>query len=134
AQRYEEILREHLGESQSFDLVLSGMGDDGHTASLFPGTKVLHEQTKWVVAYYLEPQQMYRITLTAPLLNKAKQNVVLVFGANKAHAFGQVISGEFNPDKYPSQLLKPDSGELLWLTDESAAAELPPEVEVARFG
>ncbi|RZJ70734.1 6-phosphogluconolactonase [Flavobacterium sp.] len=130
ATEYENLLREHLGASGEFDLILSGMGDDGHTASLFPGTAVLHEKSKWVEAYYLEPQQMFRITLTAPLLNKARQNVVLVFGANKAHAFREVISGERNPENYPSQLLKPDSGELIWLTDEAAASELPSDTEI----
>ncbi|MBD3581279.1 6-phosphogluconolactonase [Flavobacterium selenitireducens] len=129
AGQYENLLREHLGPSGEFDLILSGMGDDGHTASLFPGTEVLHEKTKWVAAYYLEPQQMFRITLTAPLLNKARQNVVMAFGANKAHALGQVISGDRDPERYPSQLLQPVSGELIWLVDEAAAAQLPPDVE-----
>ncbi|NUY79528.1 6-phosphogluconolactonase [Flavobacterium sp. MAH-1] len=132
AKEYEKILREHLGDSGEFDLILSGMGDDGHTASLFPGTEVLHEKTKWVDAYYLAPQQMFRITLTAPLLNKAKKNVVLVFGANKAHAFSQVISGKYNPEQYPSQLLKPVTGELIWLVDEAAAAELPSSVNAIK--
>lgn len=132
AEEYEKILHGHLGDSGEFDLVLSGMGDDGHTASLFPGTEVLHEKNKWVDAYYLAPQQMFRITLTAPLLNKAKKNVVLVFGANKAHAFGQVISGKYNPEHYPSQLLKPVAGELIWLADEAAAAELPSSVKAIK--
>lgn len=132
AAEYEQLLREHLGTSGEFDLILSGMGDDGHTASLFPGTEVLHERKKWVDAYYLEPQSMFRITLTEPLLNKAKKNVVLAFGANKAHAFTEVISGARNPEKYPSQLLKPVSGELIWLVDEAAAAGLPSDVQTTR--
>lgn len=132
AEYYEQLLHKYLGDSGEFDLIFSGMGDDGHTASLFPGTEVLHEQTKWVSAYYLAPQQMFRITLTAPLLNKARQNVVLVFGANKAKAFGEVISGERNFEKYPSQLLLPVSGELIWLADEAAAAGLSSEVEAVR--
>lgn len=130
AEHYEQLLHKHLEPSGEFDLILSGMGDDGHTASLFPGTEVLYEETKWVVAYYLTPQQMFRITLTAPLLNKAKKNIVLVFGANKAQAFAQIISGEYNPEQYPSQLLHPVSGELVWLADEAAAAGLPTDVEV----
>ncbi|NMH27406.1 6-phosphogluconolactonase [Flavobacterium sp. SE-s28] len=129
AQHYEQLLRKHLGDSGEFDLILSGMGEDGHTASLFPGTEVLHEKTKWVAAYYLASQHMFRITLTAPLINKAKRNVVLVFGANKAQAFGQVIAGAYNPEKYPSQLLKPVSGELIWLADEAAADDLPPHIK-----
>lgn len=132
AEEYEKILRGHLGDSGEFDLILSGMGDDGHTASLFPGTEILHEKKKWVGAYYLAPQQMFRITLTAPLLNKARKNVVLVFGANKAHAFSQVISGKYDPEQYPSQLLKPVTGDLIWLADEAAAAELPLSVQTIR--
>lgn len=131
AAQYEQLLREHLGPSGEFDLILSGMGDDGHTASLFPGTEVLHEKEKWVAAYYLEPQQMFRITLTAPLINKAKKNVVLVFGENKAQAFAEVISGNYDPERCPSQLLKPVSGELIWLADASAATGLPPEIETS---
>lgn len=125
AEAYEKILRKHLGANGSFDLILSGMGDDGHTASLFPGTEVLKEQTKWVSAYYLEPQKMFRITLTAPLINKAKQNIVLVFGSNKANAFYKVIEGNRQSEKYPSQLLKPsDGGQLVWFADEAAAQKL----------
>jgi len=129
AAQYEGLLREHLGQDGVFDLILSGMGDDGHTASLFPGTAVVKEKTKWVDAYYLEPQQMFRITLTATLLNKARQNVVLVFGQNKAHALKQVLFGSYDPDRYPSQLLKPDAGELIWLVDEAAAGELPSDTK-----
>lgn len=123
---YEKLLRLHLGDSGKFDLILSGMGDDGHTASLFPGTAVLHEKIKWVDAYYLAAQNMYRITLTAPLLNKARKNIVLVFGANKAHAFSEVIAGDRNPEKYPSQLLQPtEGGELIWFADTDASKDLP---------
>ena len=125
AEQYAELLYEHLGESGKFDLILSGMGDDGHTASLFPETEVLNEKTKWVTSYYLDSQQMFRITLTAPMLNRARKNVVLVFGANKANAFNEVISGKSNSKKYPSQLLRPVSGELIWLVDDAAASKLP---------
>jgi len=121
---YERLLKEYLGDDGKFDLILSGMGDDGHTASLFPGTAVLHEKNKWVAAYYLEPQKMHRITLTAPLLNLARKNVMLVFGSNKAAALKEVIEGQSNFEKYPSQLLKPLEGELLWLIDEAAAENL----------
>lgn len=118
---YEQSIRKVLGEEGKFDLILLGMGDDGHTASLFPGQAVLEEQTKWVDAYYLEPQKMHRITLTAPLINKAEKIVVIAFGEKKAHALKEVTTGEYNPATYPMQLIKPVSGELLFLVDKSAA-------------
>ena len=118
---YEQSIKQVAGENGIFDLILLGMGDDGHTASLFPGEAVLKEQYKWVAAYYLEPQSMYRITLTAPLINKAKQIVVITFGENKAHALHEVLHGDYNPEKYPTQLIKPVNGELLFLTDKAAA-------------
>ncbi len=118
---YEQSIRKILGEEGKFDLILLGMGDDGHTASLFPGEAVLNEQTKWVDAYYLAPQKMHRITLTAPLINKAKQIVVVAFGEKKTHALKEVTTGVYNPSLYPMQLIKPESGELLFLVDKSAA-------------
>lgn len=125
ARQYEELLQKHFGESSpQFDLILLGMGDDGHTASLFPGTAVLHETERWVQAYYLEPQSMYRVTLTAPLINQAKNICFLTFGSNKAKALYEVLGGEQNPELYPSQLIQPIDGEVLWLVDESAAALL----------
>jgi len=121
---YEQLIRDVVDNDGVFDLILLGMGDDGHTASLFPGTAILKEETKWVDAYYLEPQEMYRITLTAPLINRAKKLVVMTFGEKKTHALREVLEGEHNPDLYPSQLLKPVNGELIFLTDEVAASQL----------
>ena len=118
---YEQSIRKVLGDEGKFDLILLGMGDDGHTASLFPGQAVLEEQNKWVAAYYLEPQKMFRITLTAPLINKAEKIVVVAFGEKKAPALKEVTTGEYNPSTYPMQLIKPVSGELLFLVDKSAA-------------
>lgn len=118
---YEQSVRTVLGDEGKFDLILLGMGDDGHTASLFPGEEVLNEQTKWVDAYYLAPQKMYRITLTAPLINKAEKIVVVAFGEKKINALKEVTSGEYNPTLYPMQLIKPVSGELLFLVDKIAA-------------
>lgn len=117
---YEQSIRKVLGDEGKFDLILLGMGDDGHTASLFPGQAVLDEQNKWVAAYYLEPQKMHRITLTAPLINKAEKIIVVAFGAKKAPALKEVTTGVYNPATYPMQLIKPVSGELLFLVDKSA--------------
>jgi 6-phosphogluconolactonase len=84
ARQYEALLKAHFaGGPPQFDLVLLGMGDDGHTASMFPGTDVVHERERWVKDLFLASQQMYRITLTAPLLNQARRIVFQVFGAGK---------------------------------------------------
>ena len=123
ALEYEKSIKNITGEDGQFDLILLGMGDDGHTASLFPGQAVLQEQDKWVAAYYLEFQTMFRITLTAPLINKAKQIVVVTFGENKAYALNEVLYGAYNPGKYPMQLIKPSDGELLFLTDKAATSK-----------
>ncbi|WP_426063076.1 6-phosphogluconolactonase [Flavobacterium sp. DSP2-3-1] len=120
ALEYEKLIKSFTGDHGQFDLILLGMGDDGHTASLFPGEAVLHENNKWVSAYYLESQNMYRITLTAPFINKAKEIVVITFGESKAHALNEVLYGDYNPEKYPTQLIKPLDGKLLFLTDQAA--------------
>lgn len=123
--QYEKILQNHFNqEIPAFDLILLGMGDDGHTASLFPGTAVLNENSRWVQAYYLKPQNMYRITLTAPLINQAKKIVFLTFGQNKANALYEVLKGARNTEQYPSQLINPKNGEVIWLVDEAAASKL----------
>jgi 6-phosphogluconolactonase len=123
AQAYEAILHKYFGnEGATFDLVLNGMGDDGHTLSLFPHTAVIHEQNSWVKAFYLEPQQMHRITLTAPVVNRAKAVAFLTFGANKANALFQVLKGERNVDEYPSQVIQ--NAGLHWFVDEAAAGLL----------
>jgi 6-phosphogluconolactonase len=126
---YEQSIKDIVSPEGTFDLIFLGMGDDGHTASLFPGTAVLSEQTKWVDAYYLEPQSMYRITLTAPLINRAKKIVVVAFGGKKANALYEVLEGESNPAKYPSQLLKPINGDLTFMVDEAAAQKLSEAVK-----
>lgn len=123
---YDRILHEYFGETgnPAFDLVLLGMGDDGHTLSLFPGTDVVHEKTAWTSAYFLDQQAMYRLTLTAPITNRSSCVLFLVAGPKKADALKEVLEGDYNPDKYPSQVIKPTNGDLIWLVDEKAAAGL----------
>ncbi|QDH81585.1 6-phosphogluconolactonase [Echinicola soli] len=124
AQEYTGYLKKELGEEGVFDLILLGMGDDGHCASLFPGTAVLKEENKWVEGYFLKSKDIHRITLTAPLINKAKKIVFFVFGDNKAAALYEVLEGERNPTQYPSQMIQPIDGEVQWLVDEAAASKL----------
>lgn len=107
-----------------FDLVLLGMGDDGHTASLFPGTAALHEQERWVTANYVEAKETWRLTLTQGVLNAAAHVIFLVSGESKAEALKQVFSEDSDPYHYPAKLIQPGDGELLWLVDEAAAALL----------
>ncbi len=122
AVEYERLLKRYLGDDGVFDLILLGMGADGHTASWFPGTAVLDERAKWVDAYYLPSQEMYRITLTVSLVNHAKQIAVVAYGANKAEALHQVLEGTANPQVYPAQLI--DSDDVTWFVDQAAASRL----------
>ncbi|PQA93997.1 6-phosphogluconolactonase [Chryseobacterium shigense] len=119
AKEYEQKIRNILGNEGIFDFILLGMGDDGHTASLFPGESVLEEKEKWVSAYYLKSQEMFRITLTAPLINKAENILVVAFGEAKKHALNEVLNGEYNPALYPMQLIEPKEG-FQFFTDEKA--------------
>ena len=104
-----------------FDLILLGMGADGHTASLFSFTKALNETEKIAAANTVEKLETVRLTLTFPVINNAANVIFLVSGADKAATLKEVLEGAFQPLKYPSQSVKPDSGNLLWLVDEPAA-------------
>jgi len=122
AAAYEKILHTYFDEQEtSFDLVLLGMGDDGHTLSLFPGTEIVRERKAWAKAFYLTAQEMFRITITAPIANKSARIAFLAAGEKKANTLKNVLEGEFQPDIYPSQLIKPVNGELHWFLDEDAA-------------
>jgi 6-phosphogluconolactonase len=107
-----------------FDLVLLGMGEDGHTASLFPGTAVLQEGTRWVVAHCVEKLGAWRVTLTLVAINAAARVVFVVSGASKAERLQQVLAGPYPSDVLPAQLVRPGSGHLLWMVDEAAAVLL----------
>jgi 6-phosphogluconolactonase len=120
----EQWFRTQPGEFPRFDLVLLGMGPDGHTASLFPHTPAVHEGSRSVVANWVPKFDAYRITLTPPVLNNAANVLFLVAGPDKAEALHEVLEGARNPDEYPSQLVRPTSGSHLWLVDRAAAANL----------
>jgi 6-phosphogluconolactonase len=107
-----------------FDLILLGMGDDGHTASLFPGTAVIDEQTRWVVAHYVEKLSAWRVTLTPVVINAAANVTFIVSGAGKAERLRQVLAGPYQPHTLPAQIVRPDYGRLRWLVDAAAAALL----------
>lgn len=125
AAEYKKIVKAYFeGSETTFDFVLLGMGDDGHTLSLFPGTEVIHEQNALATSFFLQAQDMYRITLTAPIVNNAACVAFLAAGAGKAEVLKQVLKGEKNVDLYPSQIIQPVKGQLHWFVDEAAAALL----------
>lgn len=121
---YETLLRNFFAESPvTFDLVLLGLGDDGHTLSLFPGTEVVEEDVVWVRTVFLENQQQFRLTLTAPVVNRAACVAFLVTGGGKAGVVNAVVHG---PEGFfPAQRIHPDNGNLHWFLDEAAANDLP---------
>ena len=122
ARQYEALLREFFaGQPPRLDLILLGLGGDGHTASLFPGTPVLEEQKRWVAAVYVAEQDLHRLTLTAPFINQAALVVFLVAGGAKAGVLREVLHGPQDPGRLPAQLIRPQHGELLWLIDLEAA-------------
>lgn len=125
AAEYEAILHRYFDEQPySFDVVLLGLGDNAHTLSLFPEYENIHEKTRQVMAFYLQEQKMYRITLTAPIVNRSARVAFVVSGADKAVAVSQVLYGEHNPDFYPAQLIQPYAEAPFWFMDEAAATEL----------
>lgn len=125
AVQYEKLLRGFFEDQNTgIDLVILGMGDDGHTLSLFPHQPVINETQKWVDSFWLEPQNMYRITLTHPVANHAGAVAFLVAGAGKQKALKEVLEGEYRPELYPSQIIQPKSGELHWFIDQAAATLL----------
>jgi 6-phosphogluconolactonase len=122
ALRYAEQIQKHFdGKTSSFDLTLLGLGDNSHTASLFPHTEVLHEKSAWVSGLYIEEVSMSRITMTAPLINQSHVIVFLVYGEGKAEAVHHILKDPLNIEEYPAQLIKPLHGELYWFLDKGAA-------------
>ncbi len=121
---YDKTLHQYFdGQPHTFDLVLLGLGDDGHTLSLFPGRDWIHQQKAWTRAYFLDEQDMNRLTLMAPVVNLAAAVAFLVAGEKKAATLREVLYGDYQPDKYPAQIIKP-KGELLWFVDQAAFGQL----------
>ena len=125
ANEYEKMFHTFFDNtSGTFDLVLLGMGDDGHTLSLFPGSDIIVNHKNWVNEVYNVDQQMYRITLMPLLVNRASNIAFIVDGNKKASVLKRVIEGPYNPLELPAQIIKPVNGELQWFLDEDAAKEL----------
>lgn len=128
AVEYEQQIRTHFklsdGQLPRFDLIFLGMGDEGHVASLFPGTKALHETRRLAVHNWVGKVLMDRITLTAPVINNAANIIVLATGAAKAPALTAVLERVYEPEQLPAQLIQPVNGNLLWLVDPAAGSML----------
>lgn len=122
AESYEQTVLEFVsGNQPRFDLILLGLGSDGHTASLFPGSEVLHETKRLIAAPWVEKLESYRITMTLPLINNGALVVFLVSGTEKAEIVREVLKG---PKRYPAQEVRPTNGALVWLLDRDSASEL----------
>lgn len=123
AKNYEKLIREKI-PSKTFDLVMLGMGDDGHTASLFPKTHALHPNERLVVPNFLPQKDVWRMTLTFDCINSARNIILYVLGANKAKMVKQVFTGPYDPDTYPVQRVGTAAHMALWILDNDAADDL----------
>jgi 6-phosphogluconolactonase len=135
AARYADLVRSLVpseGGLPRFDIIFLGMGDDGHTASLFPQTAPIHEQEQIVVAHFVPKLRTTRLTFTPPLLNAARLVVFLVAGTGKAQRLQEVLEGPEQPDELPSQIVRPVAGELIWLVDRAAAGALEIAADLPR--
>ncbi len=128
ADAYEQTLQKFFaleaGQVPRFDLILLGMGPDGHCASLFPGSTGLQEKSRLVIANWVEKFKTSRITFTLPVLNAARCVAFLVSGTDKASALHAVLETDAPGEQYPSKLVRPTDGKLIWLVDRAAASEL----------
>ena len=125
ANNYENQLKSFFaGKPPRFDLILLGLGDDGHTASLFPGTKALGETRRMIIANYVRKLSSWRLTMTARLINQAANVSFLVSGKSKADMLRRVLAGRYAPQEIPAQMIRPEKGQLRWLMDVEAAAML----------
>jgi 6-phosphogluconolactonase len=123
ADSYQSLLRGYFGPAPAttFDLLLLGMGEDGHTASLFPGTAAVHETERWVVSHYVPKLSAWRVTLAPTVLNLSSQTLFLVAGAGKQAVLDKVLNGPYQPDLFPSQIIQPLNHRLTWLIDRAAS-------------
>jgi 6-phosphogluconolactonase len=128
AAAYEEELRAFFGQVDvpRFDLILCGLGEDGHTLSLFPETAALDVNDRWVVANPVLKLGTTRLTLTIPVLNASRAVTFLVAGESKAEALKEVLEGDADPRAYPAKLVRPESRDLTWMVDRAAARLLKP--------
>ncbi len=125
AKKYESTINHFFGtEALSFDLIFLGLGENGHTASLFPESAIIHEKTQLLREVYVPEQHMFRITMTPLLINQAHTIIFLVEGENKAAILNTVLNGSLQPDKYPAQIITAEKGKLYWFIDKKAAALL----------
>ncbi len=126
AQGYTHEMRQSFGTDgiPRFDLIQLGMGPEGHTASLFPHQASLHEQQRLVMYVNVPKPPPPRLTFTPPILNAARHVLFLVTGAEKADAVQAVLEGDYNPEEYPAQIVRPASGDVVWMLDEAAAGKL----------
>lgn len=120
AQDYEKALRQHLPDGK-FDLVMLGMGEDGHTASLFPGSEGLHETHHWVIPNYIPSKDCWRMTLTYPALHQTRNLCFYVLGKGKKEMLHQVLSQKENGLEWPSQKVGTEEVPALWIADSDAA-------------
>ena len=120
AQQYEVIVKQALGKNTSFDLTLLGLGDDGHTASLFPATKILGENKKLVKEVWVDEKQTWRISFTYPLINRSREIMFLVTGKSKAAIVKKVLFARKLKTPYPVQGIDPRKGKIIWMLDEAA--------------
>jgi 6-phosphogluconolactonase len=127
AEAYEQTLRKFFqlqpGQVPVFDLILLGMGPDGHTASLFPNTAGLQEKTRLVIANWVDKLKANRLTMTLPVLNSAREVAFLASGTDKAQVLRTVLEEDAPPEQYPAKLVRP-TGRLIWFVDRAAASQL----------
>ena len=124
ADSYEHEIHRVMDGNPAFDLIILGMSQDTHTASLFPNSPALREGGKHAAANYIEKLGAYRLTLTIPAINSAESVIILAFGENKAAALADVLNGPVDIDLHPVQAIRPPHGRLLWIVDQDAASRL----------